>query len=65
MNYTIVASFNGSVSRVRFNASDDTEATYEAVGVILNKAMTSKVWAKGAIELRNSDGEVIHEMGAK
>lgn len=65
MNYIITAKLNGSTSRIGFSASNDSEATFEAIGLILDKAMSSKVWAKGHITLRNSDGVIVHEMGAK
>lgn len=65
MNYTVTAKLNGSTSRIGFSASNDSEATFEAINLILTKAISSKVWAKGHITLRNSEGEIIHEMGAK
>jgi hypothetical protein len=37
MNYTITAKLNGSTSRIGFSASDDTEATFDAISLILNK----------------------------
>ena len=65
MNYIVSAKLNGSVKRVAFEASNDGEAMMVAILEILDRAMKSSVWAKGAIQLRSADGRVIQEMEQK
>lgn len=66
MTYTLTAKLEGTgTSRFTFDEENDTRATFEAIGVILDRAMNNTIWAKGSIELRNPKGEVIHTMGAK
>ena len=64
--YKLTASLEGTgTSRFTFEEDNDTRAMFEAIGVILDRAMTDTIWAKGAIELRNANNEIIHAMEAK
>ncbi len=50
-----------------FEASSDDEATITAVNYIMDTAYADKAgpWAKGRIELRDSNGNIIRTMDAK
>ena len=68
-HYALQASLpTGNAHRIEataIEASDDSNAMMEAIGRILDKAMTSELWAKGHISLTSSDGRLVAEMGAK
>lgn len=64
--YTLKATLkNTGKSLYTFTASNDTEATFEAIREILDRAMSSVIWAKGAIELRDGNGNLVREMSEK
>ena len=66
MTYTLTAKLEGTgTSRFTFDEDSDTRAMFEAIGVILDRAMTNTIWAKGSIELRNANNEIIQTMEAK
>lgn len=65
--YTLTAELNGDTRTVKIEAFDDTSATIEAITVIMDTAYEDKEgpWAKGAIELIDPQGEILHSMEAK
>ena len=66
MGYTLTAKLEGTgTSRVTFYEDNDTRATSAAIGIILDRAMNNTIWAKGSIELRNANGEIVQTMEAK
>lgn len=67
MNYELRAELRDDLFEVTgFVAEDDYNASFDAIKVILDLAIKSTVWAKGAISLTNTDTqEVIATMDAK
>ncbi len=65
MMYTLQATTATKAEAVGIEADNDSDAMMEAIGRILDFAMNSEVWAKGAISLTSSDGNLVAEMGAK
>lgn len=64
--YTLTASLAGTgTSRFTFTEDSDMSAMFEAIGVILDRAMDDVIWAKGAIALRNAEGALVQAMEAK
>lgn len=64
--YNLSALLKGTAREIIFNAPDDNQAIFDAVFMILDKASTSEIWAKGSIQLRNTNtGELLKEMEAK
>lgn len=63
--YTLVAKLDDMANGTFINAGDDSDAAMQAIQFILDKAINSDLWAKGLIELRDIEGRLIHEMGAK
>ena len=66
--YTLEAKspdYGGGKARTGILASNDTEATFEAIAYILNRAVRSPLWAKGRITLTSPTGEVLRVMEAK
>lgn len=41
------------------------EATMSAIQVVMDRASSSPLWARGRIELRNPNGDLVHEMPSK
>ena len=64
-NYKLKASTTTKTKWTYLVASDDTEAMMDAFEYIMDEAMSSPVWAKGAITLTAPDGRLVAEMGAK
>ena len=64
-NYKLKASTTTKTKWIHLVASDDSSAMMDAIGYIMNEAMSSPVWAKGAITLTAPDGRLVAEMGAK
>ena len=63
--YKLKATLAGLTRSITFSAFNDDDATLEATAIILDSAMGSETWARGAIELRGPDGTVIHSMEEK
>ena len=63
--YKLKASTTAKTKWIHLVASDDSTAMMDAIGYIMNEAMSSPVWAKGAITLTAPDGRLVAEMGAK
>ena len=65
--YTLTAELHGDIRTVTIEAPNDTQATMEAITVIMDTAYEDKKgpWAKGAIALVDSKGELIQSMEAK
>ena len=63
--YKLEASTTTKKKWTNLVASDDTEAMMDAFEYIMDEAMSSPVWEKGAITLTSPDGRVVAEMGAK
>jgi hypothetical protein len=63
--YKLKAHTTTKTKWVHLVASDDSTAMMEAIGYIMDEAMSSVVWAKGQITLTAPDGTLVAEMGAK
>lgn len=61
--YTLNVTLDGEQDATTFECYDDP--TIPAIGVIMDKAYESELWADGAIELVAPDGEVLRTMEAK
>jgi hypothetical protein len=66
-SYTLTATLNRSTSRKTIWAKDESLAKMEAITHIMDKAHKNQTgsWAKGAIKLVDSKGNLVAEMGAK
>lgn len=66
MIYTLVATLGNRVQKETFSASDDMEATMNAISIIMDEAYADNrgPWAIGEITLANND-KIIHSMPAK
>jgi hypothetical protein len=66
-NYELKAELRDDLFEVtRFVSESNSEAQLDAIGTILDLAMRSTVWSKGAISLTNTDTqEVVATMEAK
>jgi hypothetical protein len=67
MHYTLTARKGEEFERVDLEATDDFDATFEAVKVILDRANEPDgyVWRLGYIMLKGQDGTVLHTMEEK
>ena len=64
--YTLTAELDTTIAEVIITADSEDEATMNAIGVVLDNAYDNAgVWAKGAITLTDSNGNVLHTMDAK
>jgi hypothetical protein len=63
--YKLKASTTTKTKWTNIVAYDDMNAQMHAITYILDEAMSSPVWAKGAITLTAPDGRLVAEMGAK
>jgi hypothetical protein len=63
--YKLKASTTAKTKWTYISASDDSTAMMNAIGYIMDEAMSSIVWAKGQITLTSPDGRLVAEMGAK
>lgn len=72
--YTLSASYEGKTVTVYFYDDDDNDATFTAIGEVLNRSCpkvgekrTAKhtVWAKGLIVLTDSEGNEVRRMEAR
>lgn len=65
--YALVAIHGSRVNGHVIKADNSTEASWEAISYVMNKAKADKTgaWALGAIKLYGPDGSVLHEMEAK
>ena len=63
--YTLKATMDGTASGEYIEAHTDEHAMMQAVGIILDNATKSKLWAYGLIELRDIEGRLISEMDPK
>jgi hypothetical protein len=63
--YKLKASTTAKTKWTYISAYDDMNAQMHAITYILDEAMSSPVWAKGAITLTAPDGRLVAEMGAK
>lgn len=64
--YTLTARLKGTgTSRFTFTEDSDEGAMLESVLVILDRAMDDVIWAKGSIELRNANGNLVQAMEEK
>lgn len=64
--YYLTANHEGTTQVVRIDATDDAQATLEGIGEVMTRAYPDvALWAKGAITLTNSNGDVIQSMAAK
>lgn len=66
MLYELRAAYFRKESVIRFEETDDTEATYAAMFRVLNKARQSSLWALGEITLTNlTTNQILNQMGRK
>ena len=65
--YTLTASLGEDFRISPVFADNDTEATFTAIGEIMDKAYQNKdgIWALGNIKLLSPSGELLREMPAK
>jgi hypothetical protein len=64
--YRLVAMKGGRSAQYEFEAEDSFDATTTAIAEVLNRAMESKLWAKGRIELwQRGATKPLHVMEAK
>jgi protein associated with RNAse G/E len=63
--YTLVAVMDDTSNGTFINAQTNEDAMMQAINFILDKAMDSKLWAKGHIKLMDIEGRLVAEMGAK
>ena len=66
-SYTLTATLNRNTNRKAIWAKDESSAMMEAITYIMDKAYKNQTgsWAKGAIKLVDSEGNLVAEMGAK
>ncbi len=60
-----VSASGDTATGVAFQASDDDDASMQAIGIILDRAIGNDLWAKGHITLRDREGRLVREMPAK
>lgn len=65
--YRLEALLDDEVEVIEIDAPADRpwEASLDAVGIILDKAMTSELWKRGRIRLVQPNGSIRLEMPAK
>jgi hypothetical protein len=63
--YTVQAQLGIRTGVVIFRADGLIDATMQAIDIIMEHATWSDVWAKGAITLSDSAGNVLQTMDAK
>lgn len=65
--YTLTATLNSKTNRKTLWARNDSDAMMEAITHILNTAHknTEGAWAKGAIKLVDSEGNLVAQMEEK
>lgn len=63
--YTLTATLGDERETVRITEDDATAATFVAIARVLDRAMDSRLWAVGRIELTDPTGAVIQHMPAK
>lgn len=63
--YKLKATLGTVTKWIHLSASDDAEAMMQAIPFILDEAVTSRIWARGLIQLVSPAGSVIESMGAK
>ena len=65
-NYELKAELLNQSEQTGFVSKSNSEAQFDAIGTILDLAMRSTVWSKGAISLTNTDTqEAVATMEAK
>lgn len=65
--YALVAIHGSNVNGHVIKADNSTEAAWEAISYVMDRAKADKTgaWALGEIKLYGPDGSVLHEMEAK
>ena len=63
--YTLKAMLDDTANGSYIHADTNEDAMMQAIGYIMDRAMNSELWAKGLIELRDIEGRLVAEMGAK
>lgn len=67
MQGTLIAKLDGETQRCRVESigSNTLSLTIAAINNLLKLALHSRIWARGAIELRDNTGKVLQTMAAK
>lgn len=64
--YHLTAEYDGETESVTIEARNDAQATLEGIGEVMTRAYPNvTLWAKGAITLTDSKGQVVQSMEAK
>jgi hypothetical protein len=65
MVYYLKTMLDDTATGVKIQATDDDDASMQAIGIILDRAINNDLWAKGHITLRDREGRLVREMPAK
>lgn len=64
--YYLTAEHEGTTQVIRIDAVDDASAMLQGIDEVMTRAYPNvDLWAKGAITLTNSNGDVVQSMAAK